>query len=97
MTSCDTPEDYVVATGELHSVKEVIEVAHQISNISTPLSDILVTSDDFLRKKDHSNLHGNSEKIYRALGWEPSYSFENMVQQIQIMVLKNYQQSGLGS
>lgn len=97
MTSCDTPEDYVVATGERHSVKEVIDIAHQTSEISTPLSDILVTSDDFLRKKDHSNLHGSSEKIYHALGWEPSYSFENMVQQIQLMVLKNYQRSGLGS
>jgi GDPmannose 4,6-dehydratase len=97
MTSCDIPEDYVVATGELHSVKEVIDIAHQTSEISTPLSDILVTSDDFLRKKDHSNLHGSSEKIYHALGWEPSYSFENRVQQIQLMVLKNYQRSGLGS
>lgn len=88
MTSCDTPEDYVVATGKLHSVKEVIALSHKTSNISTPLSDILVISDSNLRTKDHSTLRGNSEKIYRTLGWKPNYTFEAMVQQIQTRVLK---------
>lgn len=93
MTSCDTPEDYVVATGELHSVKEVIALSYKASAISKPLSDILLVSDDIVRKEDHRNLRGNPERIYRALGWKPKYTFETMVEQIQTIVLKNYEES----
>jgi GDPmannose 4,6-dehydratase len=93
MTSCDTPDDYVVATGKLHRVKEVIALSYKAFNISRPLEDILLVSDDIVRKGDHSNLLGNPEKIYRTLGWEPNYTLEQMVKQIQSIILENYEES----
>ena len=94
MTTCATPEDYVVSTGELHSVREVIDVAYHACGISTALSEILVISDDLLREKDYHNLYGTSAKINRALGWETHLSFEKMVQRIQSIVLKNHLEIG---
>jgi len=90
MTSCDKPEDYVVATSELHSVKEVVEFAYQASGIPMPLSDILEISDGFLRTEEHNSLYGTSVNINQALGWEAHFGFENMVKHIQSVVMKKH-------
>jgi GDPmannose 4,6-dehydratase len=89
MMYSDKPEDYVVATGQLHSVREVIELAYQECKISTPLSKILISSDAFARKNDYRALCGNASKIRQDLGWKPKYDFQKMVTEVQKKVLQS--------
>ena len=83
ITTCSIPEDYVVATGQLHSVREVIEVAYNTCEISTPLTEIILESEELIRKNDYKNLYGSSRKIEQDLEWTVTHNFESMVKKIQ--------------
>jgi GDPmannose 4,6-dehydratase len=88
MSSSEIPTDYVVATGQLHSVKEVIDIASSVCNLSEPISNFVLTPDLEVRQNDHKNLYGDSTKICSELGWKPDFNFESMVLQIQKVVLQ---------
>ena len=78
MLQRDTPEDYVIATGESHSVRECCEVAFDEAGLSG--HEQYVTIDpSFARPAEVDHLIGNPAKAERDLGWKPRTSFEDSI------------------
>lgn len=88
MTTSEIPEDYVVSTGKLHSVNELIKIAFRECDLPGFVSDFLLDANQTTRVNDYNNLYGDPTKINLQLGWKPNFSFESMVVQIQRAVLK---------
>jgi GDPmannose 4,6-dehydratase len=77
MLQQDGPDDYVVATGVTHSVRELCEVA--FSYLGLNYEDYVVVDPQFLRPAEVDLLVGDSTKAREKLGWEPTVSFEEMI------------------
>ena len=70
------PDDYILATNESHSVKEFVEKACQIADVSTKCLKITKSN---LRPFDVNHLKGNYSKAKRKLGWKPKIKFNDLV------------------
>jgi len=81
MLQQDAPDDYVVATGATHSVEHLLDVAFNCVDLNW--KDYAVQDERFMRPAEVDLLVGDPAKASAKLGWEPSVSFEEM---IQIMV-----------
>ena len=77
MLQQDTPDDFVVATGETHSVQELVEIA--FSHVGRDWQDHVVTDPALVRPAEVDLLLGDPGKARRVLGWEPKISFEGLV------------------
>jgi len=78
MLQRDEPADYVVATGETHSVREFLEAA--FLHVGLNSKDYVQTDPAFLRPAEVHKLIGDSSKARRELGWAPKTSFTSLVQ-----------------
>lgn len=70
------PEDYVIATGESHSVRDFCEIA--FSHVSLNYRDYVCVNPEWDRRAEQLELRGNSTKIQR-LGWQTSIGFADLV------------------
>ena len=77
MLQPETPKDYVVATGESHSVREFCELA--FAHAGLDYRDHVVVSEKFMRPADVPFLCGDASLIRRELGWEPLVTFDELV------------------
>jgi GDPmannose 4,6-dehydratase len=78
MLQRDVPEDYVIATGQAHSVRECCEVAFDEAGLGA--FEPYVTIDPaFVRPAEVDHLIGNPAKAGRDLGWKPRTSFEELI------------------
>ncbi len=77
MLQSEKPEDYVVATGETHSVREFVEKAFGHANLN--YEDYVKTNSVFKRPHDVELLCGNPRKINEELGWKCNVKFEELV------------------
>jgi GDPmannose 4,6-dehydratase len=78
MLQRDIPEDYVIATGEAHSVRECCEVAFDEAGLGD--FEKYVTIDPaFVRPAEVDHLIGSAAKAERDLGWTPKTSFEQLI------------------
>jgi GDPmannose 4,6-dehydratase len=80
MLQQDHPDDYVVATGETHSVRQFVELAFSIAGLKW--EDHVVVDPKFSRPPERNLLVGDWAKARRALGWEPRIPFEEMVSEM---------------
>ncbi len=78
MLQHDSPDDYVVATGEKHSVRDFARVAFE--HVDLNWEDYVVVDPKFLRPAEVTTLCGDSSKARKTLGWEPEVSFAQLVQ-----------------
>jgi GDPmannose 4,6-dehydratase len=78
MLQQDQPDDYVVATGEAHSVQRLVEIA--FAHAGLDWKQHVVTDPRFLRPAEVDHLIGNPGKAHEKLGWRPEVSFERLVQ-----------------
>jgi len=76
----DTPDDFVVSTMETHSVREMCEVV--FGHLGLDYKDYVVQNPKFLRPEELPYLKGDSTKIRKTLGWEPSYTFKSMMEEM---------------
>lgn len=91
----EKPDDFVLATGEAHSVREFVELAAQYigidivwegsgvdeKGINKKTGQVIVTvSDTYFRPAEVSFLLGDAGKAKKILGWEPEHSFEQLVE-----------------
>jgi GDPmannose 4,6-dehydratase len=74
------PGDYVVATGETHSVRDFVEAAFGMVNL--PSEKYVKYNAAFDRPAEPARLVGSSEKIKRELGWQPRGSFNDLVREM---------------
>lgn len=80
MLQHDMPDDYVLATGEVHSVMEFAQAAFAEAGISP---ERLLRHDPLLnRKSEPERLVGDASKIKKALGWEPRRRFADVVREM---------------
>lgn len=75
----DKPDDYVVATGEMHSVREMCDVA--FSRVGLDYRDYVRTSSEFRRPLEVEQLCGDPSKI-KAIGWKPEVTFEALIREM---------------
>jgi GDPmannose 4,6-dehydratase len=71
------PDDYVIATGENHTVREFVQIAFDHAGLSWKKH--VVVDPKFFRPAEVNTLCGNSAKARRKLGWRPEISFEKLV------------------
>ena len=76
----DRPDDYVVATGQAHSVRQLCELA--FSTLDLDYRDWVVVDERLRRPAEVSSLLGDASKARRVLGWSPTYSFESLVREM---------------
>jgi len=74
----DEPGDYVISTGETHSIKEFLDLAFQHIGI-TDWKNYVEQDPRFMRPAEVDLLRGDSTKAYRELGWKPKTSFKELV------------------
>lgn len=77
MLQQDQPEDYVVATGETHSVREFLEEA--FSHVGLDWQDYVKIDPKYYRPAEVDMLIGNAAKAKAKLGWEPKTTFKELV------------------
>ena len=78
MLSHDSPDDYVVATGEKHSVREFAQIA--FAHVGLNWEDHVEVDPQFLRPSEVTTLCGDSSQARRILGWKPEVSFSELVE-----------------
>jgi len=78
MLQQDEPDDYVISTGETHSVRELCQAA--FGRVGLNWEDYVVVDQKFYRPAEVDLLIGNPAKAKAQLGWEPTVSFEELVQ-----------------
>jgi GDPmannose 4,6-dehydratase len=78
MLQKDTPDDYVIATNETHTIREFLEIAFGLVDLNW---DQFVKIDErFMRPVDVRYLRGNYSKSLKNLGWEPKTKFQALVE-----------------
>jgi len=77
MLQQDTPDDFVIATGETHSVRELVDTAFEHVGLD-PEGHVRIDP-AFLRPAEVEHLIGDAAKAREKLGWEPRTSFEELV------------------
>ena len=87
MLQQDCPDDYVICTGETHSIKEFLTIAFKEAGIDD-WSDYVVQDPEFYRPAEVDYLRGDASKAKNQLGWTPKHSFEDLV---KIMVKHDLQ------
>lgn len=78
MLQNENPEDYVIATGETYSVEDFLDAA--FSYVDLDWRDYVVQDPRFMRPAEVDLLVGDASKAGEKLGWEPSVTFEELVQ-----------------
>lgn len=84
------PDEYIVSTGETHSVRDMVRVACDAVGIA-PYEAYIKIAEQQKRPGERDNLVGDNTKIKKKLGWSPQTSFEEMVRNI---VQYEYQTTG---
>ena len=77
MLQQDTPDDYVVATGEKHSVRELVETA--FSHVDLDWEKYVEVDPKLYRPAEVNTLRGDATKAKNILKWEPTVSFTQLV------------------
>ena len=77
MLQQDEPDDFVIATGQTHSVERLLEVA--FGHVGLNWRDYAVQDEAFMRPAEVDLLVGDPAKARRVLGWQPEVSFEELI------------------
>ena len=93
MLQQENPDDYVIATGESHSVREFLDKAFSL--LSLDYKNYLEVDPAFYRPAETTILQGNYSKAKRVLGWEPTILFPELVREMVESDLAFYSQEEL--
>jgi GDPmannose 4,6-dehydratase len=77
MLQQDQPDDYVIATGETHTVKELVQIAFDRAGLDW--ERYVKIDPAFMRPAEVDLLVGDPAKAIKNLGWKPKVSFEQLV------------------
>lgn len=87
----DTPDDYVVATGIKHSVRQLADIA--FSHVGLDYQDFVTMDKTLLRPAEVDHLLGDATKARAQLGWKPKVSFEKLIRMMVDADLERCQHS----
>lgn len=77
MLQQDQPDDYVISTGEMHSVRELLQIA--FSHVGLNYEDYVVIDPQFVRPAEVDLLLGDCAKAKEKLGWRLEVGFEQLI------------------
>src|SRR5215468_12765806 len=77
MLQQDAPDDYVIATGESHTVREVLEVA--FSALGLAWERHVEFDARYVRPTEVDHLRGDATRAHQKLGWKPSVTFTELI------------------
>ena len=80
MVNHDTPDEWVVATGITHSVRDLCE--YVFKQLDLDYKDYVVQNPIYMRPEELNYLRGDSTRIRKELGWDPQYTFESMLNEM---------------
>lgn len=80
MLQQDIPKDYVIGSGELHSIKELLQIA--FGYVGLNWQDYVVSDPNLLRKVEYVNLCADAAKARNELGWVPRVGFRELIEQM---------------
>jgi GDPmannose 4,6-dehydratase len=78
MLQQERPEDYVIATGRTHSVRDFVRIAFEVAGLGS-FEPYVVIDPRFVRPAEVDRLIGDAGKAARELGWKPEVTFEQLV------------------
>jgi GDPmannose 4,6-dehydratase len=84
----DTPDDFVVSTGESKSIREMCD--YVFNSLGMNYEEYVIQNEKFLRPEELPYLKGDSTKIRETLNWNPEYTFESMMDEMINYTLFNY-------
>ena len=76
----ETPDEFIVSTGETHSVRDLCEIV--FNKLDLKYEDYVVQNPKYMRPEELKYLKGDSSKVREVLGWEPNYTFETMLDEM---------------
>lgn len=97
MMQSEEPDDFVIATGETHSIREFLDEAFSVIEIKD-WSKYVVQDQKFMRPAEVDVLRGNPEKAKKLLNWEPKTSFKQLVDimiKSDVKIIKNKQERSI--
>ena len=80
MLQNNIPKDYVISTGVLHSIKDLLQVAFGV--VGLDWERYVQTKREFVRPKENVFLVGDNESIFRDLGWKPRKMFNEIIREM---------------
>ena len=80
MLQQDAPDDFVVATGETHSVRELCEIAFAEADLD--YREFVKVDERYYRPAEVDQLIGDASKARRVLEWEPQYTFRELIKEM---------------
>lgn len=89
MLQQDTPNDFVIATGETWSIKELLDAAFGYIGISN-WSNYVVQNPEFMRPAEVPHLKGNPAKANSVLGWKPNTTFTELINMMMEADIERY-------
>jgi GDPmannose 4,6-dehydratase len=93
MLQQDRPDDYVIATGESHSVRELVEGA--FGHVGLDWQSYVKLDPKFLRPAEVDHLIGDSSKARKILGWTPEIDFTRLVTMMVDADVERHSRAGL--
>ena len=90
MLQQDTPDDYVIATGEMHSVRDLVEAAFGL--VGLDWEQHVRIDERYFRPTEVDELCGDASKARRVLGWRPTVTFDRLV---RIMLEADLRDAGI--
>lgn len=76
------PDEYVIGSGETHSIREFLELSFNMSGIDDDYNKYVFIDQEFIRPAEVDYLCSKPDKIKSKLGWEPKLSFEDLVREM---------------
>lgn len=80
IVTAEKPDDYVVATGQSHSVRQLCEFVFK--RLDMNYENYVVQNPKFIRPQELRYLKGDSSKVRSELGWKPTYTFETLLDEM---------------
>jgi len=80
ITNHDVADDFIVATGETRSVRELCK--HVFERLDMNYEDYVRVNQKFVRPEELKYLKGDASKMKEVFGWEPEYTFESMLDEM---------------
>lgn len=82
MLQKETPDDYVIATGETHSVEEFVDLAFKAAGLEGEAAKYVVRDERFVRPSEVDLLVGDASKALKELNWSSTVGFEELVKKM---------------
>ncbi len=93
MMQQDEPDDYVIGTGQSHSVKDFVRAAFKCSGIDD-WENYIEIDEKYYRPSEVDNLIADASKAKEKLGWEPKVKFDELVAKMADYDIKQYNKNG---